>query len=63
MYFSTPDVAHNSFQLAHAVTMCTLVTVNVNLCHACKKSINNTQHEVERQSEPDIHSRLAIYGP
>ena len=28
------------------VTMFTLVTVDVNLCHACKKSINNTQHEV-----------------
>ena len=26
-----------------AVTMFTLVTTDVNLCHACKKSINNTQ--------------------
>ena len=24
-----------------AITMFTLVTVDVNLCHACKKSINN----------------------
>ena len=28
--------------------MFTLVRVDVNLCHACKKSINNTQHKVER---------------
>ena len=26
--------------------MFTLVTVDVNLCHARKKSLNNTQHEV-----------------
>ena len=46
-----------------AITMFTLVTVDVNLCHACKKSINNTQNEVERHSGPDIHSRLASRGP
>ena len=45
-----------------AVTMFTLVTVDVNLCHACKKSINNTQNEVERHPRPDIHSRLARCG-
>ena len=28
--------------------MFTLVTVDVKLCHACKKCINNTQNEVER---------------
>ena len=32
-------------------------SVDVNLCHACKKSINNTQNEVERHPWPDIHSR------
>ena len=42
-----------------AITMFTLVTVDVNLCHACKKSINNTKNEVERHPGPDIHSRLA----
>ena len=62
-YFSTPYVAHYSFQRARAVTMFTLVTVDVNLCHACKKSTNNTQNEVERHSGPDIHSRLASCGP
>ena len=36
--------------------MFTLVTVDVNLCHACKKSINNTQNEVD-----DILDR--IYFP
>ena len=36
--------------------MFTLVTVDVNLCHACKQSINNTQNEVERHPGPDIHS-------
>ena len=40
-----------------------LVTVDVNLCHACKKSINNTQNEVELHPGPDIHSRLASCGP
>ena len=62
-YFSTPYVAHYSFQRARIVTMFTLVTVDVNLCHACKKSINNTQNEVERHSGPDMHSRLASCGP
>ncbi|KAK2174211.1 hypothetical protein NP493_817g00015 [Ridgeia piscesae] len=46
-----------------AITMFTLVTVDVDLCHACKKSINNTQNEVERHPGPDIHSRLASRGP
>ena len=26
--------------------MFTLVTVDVNLCHACKKSINNSQNDI-----------------
>ena len=39
-----------------AITMFTLVTVDVNLCYACKKSINNTQNEVERHPGPDIQT-------
>ena len=58
-----PYVAHYSFQRARTVTTFTLVTVDVNLCHACKKYINNTQNEVERHPGPDIHSRLASCGP
>ena len=38
-----------------AVTMFMLVTVDINLWHACKKFINNTQHEVERHPGPDIY--------
>ena len=33
-----------------------------NLCHACKKSTNKTQYEVERHPGTDIHSRLARCG-
>ena len=40
-----------------AITMFTLVKVDVNLCHACKKFINNTQNDVER------HPGLASRGP
>ncbi|KAK2172274.1 hypothetical protein NP493_975g03000 [Ridgeia piscesae] len=54
-------MVHSEVNLA--VTMFTLVKVDVNLCHACKKSINNTQNEVERHPGPRIHSRLASCGP
>ena len=43
-----------------AITMFTLVTVDVNLCHACKKSINNTQNEVKRHPGRDIHEPLTF---
>ena len=46
-----------------AVTMFRLVTVDGNLCHTCKNSLNNTKNEVERQSGPDRHSRLTSCGP
>jgi hypothetical protein len=46
-----------------AVTVFTLVTVDVNLSHACKKSITNTQNEMERHPGPDVHSRLVRCGP
>ena len=36
--------------------------VYVNLCHACKKSTNNTQNEVEH-AEPYIHSTRTSCGP
>ena len=50
---------HKLIFVNSAVTMFTLVTVDINLCHACRKSINNTQNAVERHPGPYVHSRLA----